>query len=127
MAQAEITRSEVVKAFPFPRRSAIALAEYQREVSARYSINDAEYTTDFKLPIGASNTPNPSHRGFSPARNIESITLYDNPENPREVVLHPGDQAAAVYGMTLGGTLTVPFSMLVFVMAFKLPRPGGKG
>ena len=128
MVQGEITRSEVVKAFPVPRRSAIALAEYQREVSVRYSINGAEYTTDLKLPGGASNapTPNPAHRGFSPATKIESITLYYNAQNPREVVLHPGDQAAAVFGMALGGMLTVLSSMSILVMASKLPRPGAK-
>jgi hypothetical protein len=121
--QAEITHSEVIKAFPVPRRGAIALAEYRREISVRYAVNGTEYTTDFKLPSGASNTPNPSQRGFSRATNTEYITLYYNPENPREVVLHPGDQAAAVYGMTLGGTLTVLFSMFVFALGSWLSKP----
>jgi hypothetical protein len=53
--------------------------------------------------------------------------VYYNPENPREVVLHPGDQAAAVYGVMLGGTLTVLFSMAFFVLASWLSKPSVKG
>lgn len=120
--QAEITRSEMVKAFPVPRRSAIALVEYHCEISVRYSVNGTEYTTDFRLPSGASNTPIPSQRGFSRATNTEYITLYYNPENLREGGLHPGDQAAAVYCMTLGGTLTALFSVAIFTLALWLSK-----
>src|SRR5208283_393507 len=75
MTQAEITRSEEVRAFPVPRRRAIAFARYEREVSVRYSLNGVEYTANFKLPDGALKipTPNPPQSGFSHAANIEYI------------------------------------------------------
>jgi len=76
-----------------PRRSGFGFAEDVREVSVRYTVNDTEYNTDFKLPAIAKTVPTPNPRSglFSTRTNAEHITLYYDPENPREVVLHPGD------------------------------------
>ncbi len=124
--QAEITHTQMVKGFLAPRRGGITFAENEREISVRYTANGADYTTDFRLPSDASNSsiPNPPHRGFSTANNIEQMTLYYNPENPREVVIHPGDQTTAVYGIAFGGTATVVCSMFIFALASWLSKPG---
>ena len=69
----------------------------------------------------------PRHGFFSSATSTERITLYYDPDNPRVAVLHPGDETAAVYGMTFGGMLAAIFSMLIFMLAPKLFKPLANG
>ena len=124
MTQGEVTRAQMVKGFSAPKRSGISFAVYEREISVRYTVNGAEYTSEFRLPADASKaiTPNLPHRGFSPAVSTERVTVYYDPKNPREAILHPGDRANAIYGMVFGGTFTLVFSMFIFVLASRLSK-----
>lgn len=127
--QAEIIQSEVVKRFYSPPRREITSTRFEREISVRYSVNGAEYSTDFKIPVDTPNAPPANHPyvGFSSKTNIERVTLYYDPKNPREAVLHPGDQGTAVYGIASGGTFAVLFSMAIFVIASALSNPAARG
>ena len=129
MTQAEITHAQMVSGFLAPRRIGNTLAVYEREISVRYTVNGTEYTTDFKLPAEGSNKlPEKLSRGvMASAPDSEHIIPYYNPENPREVVLHPGNQATAVFGMAFGGTATVVYSMFIFALASWLSKPSANG
>jgi hypothetical protein len=102
---------------------------FEREISVPYSVKGAEYTTDFKIPADAPNKPLADHAyvGFSSKTNIERITIYYDPENPREAVLHPGDQGTAMYGIAFGGLASVIGSMLIFALASWLYKPAAQG
>jgi hypothetical protein len=128
-AQAEITRAKLVKRFFAPTLDEIAFAVYDREISVRYTVEGVEYTSDFRLPANESNTPakNPSRSVTASARDIEHITLYYDPENPHEVVLHPGDQTAAVRGVVCGAITTAVCSLFVFLLGSWLSRHGANG
>ena len=127
--QAKVTHSQVVRRFLAATRDEIAFAVYDREISLRYTVNGAEYITDFKLPSNASKTPTPnsSYGVPSSAPNTEHITLYYDPENPREAVLHPGDMAAAVRSMAVGGMGIVILSTFILMLASSLSKPGANG
>jgi hypothetical protein len=129
VAEAGITRSEIVRDFSLPPRSGTAFAESVRQVSVRYAANSKEYFAEFKLPASVTSapTPAPRHGFFSIPTSTERVTVYYNPDNPREVVLHPGDETAAIYGITFGGILAAIFSMLIFVLAPKLFKPHANG
>src|ERR1035438_3489108 len=115
VAAPEITRAVIAKDFSLPPRSGTAYAESVRQVSVRYAANSNEYSAEFKLPASITSVPAPTlrHGFFSNATSTERITVYYNPDNPREVVLHPGDETAAIYGITFGGMLAAIFSMLI--------------
>jgi hypothetical protein len=129
MTQATITHAQTVKGSTGPRRGGYALAIYRRELSVRYTVESIEYTYDFILPAEGSSTlaVDPSRGAMAPTADRDHVTLYYNPENPHEVVLHPGDMYAGLNGMILGGTLTVFFSIFTFVVASRLPKPRAKG
>jgi hypothetical protein len=129
MLQADITRSEIVKAFPVLRRSSIEFAQDVRKVSIRYVVNGRDYNNDFELPAKATNMSarNPGLGLSSSAKNTEHISIYYDPGDPREVVLHPGDKSAAVSGISVGGMLTIIFSMTIFMLVLKLFRPHANG
>jgi Protein of unknown function (DUF3592) len=128
-AEAEITRAEMVKNFSLPPRSGTAFAESVRQVSVRYAANSKEYTTEFKLPASVISVPTPSPRQgfFSNKTSTERVVVYYNPDNPREVILNPGHETTAIYGMTFGSILAAIFSMLIFVLAPKLFKPLANG
>jgi hypothetical protein len=125
--RAEITHSVVVKSlYQLPRRE-ITFAGFEREISVRYTVNGAEYAADFRLPVDGSNTSPGSdpHVGFS--SKTERITLYYDPENPREAVVYQGDHTAAVYGIGFGSVMTAISSLFILALALWLYRPGAKG
>jgi len=128
ITQGEITRVQIVKGFTGSRQSGIALAVNEREISVRYTVNGAEYASDFKIPADSPQMPPAIHpsAGFSSKTNLERITLYYDPENPREAVLHPGDQGTAVYGIAFGGMATFIGSMFIFALASWLYKPAAK-
>jgi hypothetical protein len=122
--QAEITHSEVARDIAPPTRFGIGFALNMRQISVSYQVNGARYTADFKISADTVSTSprNPAHDMFSSPAKVEHLTVYYDPENPRMVVLYPGDQSIALRGVIGGSMAIIIPSMFILLLGSLLSK-----
>jgi hypothetical protein len=120
-AQATVERDVPVKQFPPPRFGIVSVG-YEHEISVRYVVSGAEYTTNLRLHRDtAIEQPKDSRRdAMERTMPVEHVVVYYNPQNPREVVLHPGDFLVAGRAIEVGGMTTLLCASVVLLIASRL-------